>query len=151
MYSPILILFTVILSILYGAKSIDAETVWNALFHFDSSDVNHNIIITSRLPRVVAALLVGAFLAISGALMQGMTRNYLASPSIMGCDGWGSLCYYTLYDISSGNIINWYGCMFNDWFCIRSRYRIWLWFAPSKWLITSEVSNYWNSYWNIFK
>ena len=82
--APILILFTVILSILYGAKSIDAETVWNAIFHFDSSDVNHNIIITSRLPRVVAALLVGAFLAISGALMQGMTRNYLASPSIMG-------------------------------------------------------------------
>ncbi|HDR7527510.1 TPA: iron ABC transporter permease [Bacillus paranthracis] len=82
--APILILFTVILSILYGVKSIDAETVWNALFHFDSSDVNHNIIITSRLPRVVAALLVGAFLAISGALMQGMTRNYLASPSIMG-------------------------------------------------------------------
>ncbi|MHA4213395.1 FecCD family ABC transporter permease [Bacillus cereus] len=82
--APILILFTIILSILYGAKSIDAETVWNALFYFDSSDVNHNIIITSRLPRVVAALLVGAFLAISGALMQGMTRNYLASPSIMG-------------------------------------------------------------------
>lgn len=82
--APILILFTVILSILYGAKSIDAQTVWNALFHFDSSNVNHNIIITSRLPRVVAALLVGAFLAISGALMQGMTRNYLASPSIMG-------------------------------------------------------------------
>ncbi|MDT3495838.1 iron ABC transporter permease [Bacillus toyonensis] len=82
--APMLILATVILSILYGAKSIDAETVWNALFHFDSSDVNHNIIITSRLPRVVAALLVGAFLAISGALMQGMTRNYLASPSIMG-------------------------------------------------------------------
>ncbi|MED0906235.1 FecCD family ABC transporter permease [Bacillus nitratireducens] len=82
--APILILFTVILSILYGAKSIDAETVWNTLFHFDSSNVNHNIIITSRLPRVVAALLVGAFLAISGALMQGMTRNYLASPSIMG-------------------------------------------------------------------
>lgn len=65
-------------------KNIDFETAWNALFHFDSGNVNHNIIITSRLPRVVAALLVGAFLAISGALMQGMTRNYLASPSIMG-------------------------------------------------------------------
>ena len=75
-------------------KSIDAETVWNALFHFDSSDVNHNIIITSRLPRVVAALLVGAFLAISGALMQGMTRNYLAS-LLLWCDGWRCLCYYT--------------------------------------------------------
>ncbi|PED05473.1 FecCD family ABC transporter permease [Bacillus pseudomycoides] len=82
--APIFILLTVMLSILYGAKNIDFETAWNALFHFDSGNVNHNIIITSRLPRVVAALLVGAFLAISGALMQGMTRNYLASPSIMG-------------------------------------------------------------------
>ncbi|PGZ52076.1 ferrichrome ABC transporter permease [Bacillus cereus] len=103
--APILILFTVILSILYGVKSIDAETVWNALFHFDSSDVNHNIIITSRLPRVVAALLVGAFLAISGALMQGMTRNYLASPSIMGVtDGAAfviTLCMIFLPGISS--------------------------------------------------
>ncbi|PGU08722.1 ferrichrome ABC transporter permease [Bacillus cereus] len=103
--APILILFTVILSILYGAKSIDAETVWNALFHFDSSDVNHNIIITSRLPRVVAALLVGAFLAISGALMQGMTRNYLASPSIMGVtDGAAfviTLCMIFLPEMSS--------------------------------------------------
>jgi len=103
--APILILATVILSILYGAKSIDAETVWNALFHFDSSDVNHNIIITSRLPRVVAALLVGAFLAISGALMQGMTRNYLASPSIMGVtDGAAfviTLCMIFLSGMSS--------------------------------------------------
>ena len=76
-------------------ENIDAQTVWNALFHFDSSDVNHNIIITSRLPRVVAALLVGAFLAISGALMQGMTRNYLASPSIMGVtDGAALLLHF---------------------------------------------------------
>ncbi|MDM5155914.1 iron ABC transporter permease [Bacillus sp. DX1.1] len=82
--APIFILLTIMLSILYGAKNIDFETAWNALFHFDSGNVNHNIIITSRLPRVVGALLVGAFLAISGALMQGMTRNYLASPSIMG-------------------------------------------------------------------
>ncbi|WP_242267593.1 iron ABC transporter permease [Bacillus cereus group sp. BfR-BA-01352] len=107
--APILILFTVILSILYGAKSIDAETVWNALFHFDSSDVNHNIIITSRLPRVVAALLVGAFLAISGALMQGMTRNYLASPSIMGVtDGAAfviTLCMIFLPGMSSTGMV----------------------------------------------
>ena len=82
--ATIVILLTIMLSILYGAKNIDFETAWNALFHFDSGNVNHIIIITSRLPRVVGALLVGAFLAISGALMQGMTRNYLASPSIMG-------------------------------------------------------------------
>ncbi|MBD1371014.1 iron ABC transporter permease [Hazenella sp. IB182357] len=82
--SPILIITTVILSILYGAKSIDFYTVWNAFFHYDQENVDHAIIITSRLPRVLGALLVGALLAISGAIMQGMTRNYLASPSIMG-------------------------------------------------------------------
>ena len=39
MYPPIHLIYNYTL-ILYGAKSIDAETVWNALFHFDSSDVN---------------------------------------------------------------------------------------------------------------
>lgn len=82
--APVLIILTTILSILYGAKNIDFITVWNAFLHYDPENVDHAIIITSRLPRVLGALLVGAFLAISGALMQGMTRNYLASPSIMG-------------------------------------------------------------------
>jgi iron complex transport system permease protein len=82
--APFLILLTILLSVFYGAKNIDYITVWNAIFHYDAGNVDHAIIMTSRLPRALGALLVGAFLAISGALMQGMTRNYLASPSIMG-------------------------------------------------------------------
>ena len=82
--SPVVIAGTILLSILYGAKEIDAATIWDALFHFDPGNVNHQIVMHSRLPRVVGALLIGAFLAISGALMQGVTRNPLASPSIMG-------------------------------------------------------------------
>lgn len=82
--SPIFIVLTIWLSIAYGAKQIELSTVWDALFHFDPGNVDHQIIIQSRLARAVGALLVGAFLAISGAIMQGMTRNYLASPSIMG-------------------------------------------------------------------
>lgn len=82
--SPFLIVLAVITSVLYGAKQIDAGTVWNAIMHFDPDNVNHQIIKHSRLPRAIGSLLIGAFLAISGALMQGMTRNYLASPSIMG-------------------------------------------------------------------
>lgn len=83
-FSPFLLLLTLVLSIRYGAKAMDWETVQAALFHFDPTDINHQIIISSRLPRAVGALLVGAALAISGALMQGMTRNYLASPGLMG-------------------------------------------------------------------
>lgn len=82
--APILMALTIVFSIQYGAKSIEPAEVWNAIFHFDTDSIDHQIIMTSRLPRVVGALLIGAFLAISGALMQGMTRNYLASPSIMG-------------------------------------------------------------------
>ncbi|MFD2703500.1 FecCD family ABC transporter permease [Paenibacillus shunpengii] len=82
--APVIIAVTILVSILYGAKDINASEVWNALFYFDSDSIDHQIILTSRLPRVVGALLIGAFLAVSGALMQGMTRNYLASPSIMG-------------------------------------------------------------------
>ncbi|WP_211748020.1 iron ABC transporter permease [Paenibacillus sp. Marseille-Q4541] len=82
--APFLVVLTILFSIHYGAKNIEAAEVWNAIFHFDADSIDHQIIMTSRLPRVVGALLIGAFLAISGALMQGMTRNYLASPSIMG-------------------------------------------------------------------
>lgn len=82
--APLFIVFTIALSILYGTKDIDVTTIWMAITQFDSGNVDHNIIMQSRLPRVLAALLVGAFLAISGAIMQGMTRNYLASPLLWG-------------------------------------------------------------------
>ena len=82
--SPIFMILVTILSILYGAKNIDMNIVKDAFLSFDPGNVNHQIIIYSRLPRVMGALFIGAFLAVSGALMQGMTRNYLASPAIMG-------------------------------------------------------------------
>ncbi|MGM9923658.1 MAG: FecCD family ABC transporter permease [Bacillus sp. (in: firmicutes)] len=107
--APVFVVLTILLSILYGAKQIDYLTVWQAIFHFDAGNVDHNIIMASRLPRVLAALLVGAFLAISGALMQGMTRNYLASPSIMGVtDGSAfviTICMVFLPNLSSFQMI----------------------------------------------
>ncbi|MDE8565070.1 iron ABC transporter permease [Anoxybacillus rupiensis] len=93
--SPVAMVFIIIASILYGAKNIDALTVWKAIVDFDPNNVNHQIVRHSRLPRVIGALLIGAFLAISGAIMQGMTRNYLASPSIMGVSD-GSVFAITL-------------------------------------------------------
>lgn len=82
--SPVFIVLLMALSIFYGAKNIEISTIQDAIFHFDPGNVDHQIIMHSRLPRAIGALLIGAFLAISGALMQGMTRNFLASPSIMG-------------------------------------------------------------------
>lgn len=82
--APLLALLTIAVSVTFGTKDISIRTVGEAFLNYDQANVNHAIIMTARLPRVLGALLVGAFLAISGAIMQGMTRNYLASPSIMG-------------------------------------------------------------------
>ncbi|WP_195574684.1 FecCD family ABC transporter permease [Paenibacillus sp. 1001270B_150601_E10] len=82
--APAAVVLIILLSVLYGSKPIEISTIWDAVFHFDPENVDHQIIRFSRMPRVIGALLIGTFLAISGALMQGMTRNYLASPSIMG-------------------------------------------------------------------
>jgi iron complex transport system permease protein len=72
------------LSLLYGSKPIEPAVIQTAIFHFDPANVDHQIVINSRLPRAVGALFIGGALAVSGALMQGVTRNYLASPGIMG-------------------------------------------------------------------
>lgn len=94
--APAAALLLIVFSIQYGAKDITPGVVWDAVFAFDEQSVDHQIVMTSRLPRVVGALLIGAFLAVSGALMQGITRNYLASPSIMGVAD-GSVFAVTLF------------------------------------------------------
>ncbi|CAJ1002384.1 FecCD family ABC transporter permease [Brevibacillus aydinogluensis] len=107
--SPIAIAIVILTSILYGARNIEAHVVWEAFVHFDAGNVNHQIVMHSRLPRAIGAILIGAFLAMSGALMQGMTRNYLASPSIMGVtDGSAfviTLCMILLPDATSLDMI----------------------------------------------
>lgn len=73
-------------SIAFGAAEIAPANIWEALFAFDASNTKHLIIRTLRLPRTVVATLVGAALAVAGALMQGLTRNPLADPGILGIE-----------------------------------------------------------------
>lgn len=103
--SPFFIALAILLSILYGAKEISALTAWQAFTAFDENNVDHQIILTSRLPRVAAALLVGSFLAVAGAIMQGITRNYLASPSLMGVND-GSAFVITIALVFFPNLPN---------------------------------------------
>lgn len=90
-----LILVMAILSVYYGVKKIELATIQAAVFQFDPANVDHQIIMNSRLPRAAGTLLIGSALAVSGALMQGITRNYLASPGIMGISD-GSILAVTL-------------------------------------------------------
>ncbi|WEG12825.1 iron ABC transporter permease [Pullulanibacillus sp. KACC 23026] len=72
------------LSVAYGAADIHLRTVWQAIFSFNPSLSSHEVIRQIRIPRTLAAILVGAFLAVSGVIMQGLTQNPLSSPSLMG-------------------------------------------------------------------
>ncbi|HRF99172.1 MAG TPA: iron chelate uptake ABC transporter family permease subunit, partial [Aggregatilineales bacterium] len=71
-------------SITLGAADISLATIWDSIFAFDNKSFHHLVIQTSRLPRVVSGVLVGASLAVAGGIMQGLTRNPLASPDILG-------------------------------------------------------------------
>lgn len=93
--APILIVAVTFISIIYGTKDISLHTIWQSIVNFDKSDPDHQIIRSNRIPRAIAVLCVGAFLAVAGAIMQGITRNYLASPSLMGVND-GSAFVITL-------------------------------------------------------
>lgn len=71
-------------SVMLGTTEISLSSLYGSLAHYDPTNIAHIILLTERLPRAVIAALVGASLAIAGALMQTMTRNPLASPGILG-------------------------------------------------------------------
>jgi iron complex transport system permease protein len=78
-------------SIAYGTKSIPAGTVWDALWHYDPTSNDHLIVRTLRVPRTVVGLGVGGALGLAGAVMQGVTRNPLADPAILGIEAGAAL------------------------------------------------------------
>lgn len=79
----ILIFILCYLSITKGFIKTSFNTVIDSYKNFNNSQ-EHIIIRTSRIPRTLNALLVGGALGVSGLLTQGLTRNKLASPSILG-------------------------------------------------------------------
>ncbi|MGW1347351.1 FecCD family ABC transporter permease [Kribbella sp. NPDC002412] len=86
-----LLVLVTLLSIAVGSKQIPLSTVFDALRHYDDANTDHVIIRSLRVPRTVIGLLVGAALGLAGALMQGVTRNPLADPGILGVNGGAAL------------------------------------------------------------
>ncbi|WP_339216912.1 iron ABC transporter permease [Ornithinibacillus sp. FSL M8-0202] len=90
-------------SLLFGAADIDFQSVWLALTSSDQTD-QITIIRELRIPRVVAAMFVGASLSVAGAIMQGLTRNPLADPGLLGLTAGANLALaITIASIPSAN------------------------------------------------
>ena len=81
-----------ILNIFFGAVHIDASVVLDILTGYGLDDDPLNfIILESRLPQAITALLAGAALGVSGLLLQTAFRNPLAGPSVLGISSGASL------------------------------------------------------------
>ncbi|TVX99801.1 FecCD family ABC transporter permease [Cohnella terricola] len=88
--SILLLLLATLAGLMIGAVPIPAREVWESLLHASDSEARQ-IIWNLRLPRVLTGLLVGACLATAGAFLQGIFRNPLADPGIIGVSSGGGL------------------------------------------------------------
>ncbi|MDR2419377.1 MAG: iron ABC transporter permease [Treponema sp.] len=79
-----IILAGLVLSVSLGARNIVPGDIVRGVFGKVKTGAAQLIIWDSRLPRALCALFIGGFLAAGGAVLQGITRNPIASPSIMG-------------------------------------------------------------------
>lgn len=82
-FSALVLGLCVFVSIAWGAADISLKEAYQSLIAFDGS-TDHLIIRTVRLPRSLLAIVVGAAISTAGAIMQGITRNPLADPGILG-------------------------------------------------------------------
>lgn len=67
-----------------GARPIPLATTWQAILHFDPTNPDHLLVRHLRIPRTLLAVVVGAALGTTGAILQALTRNPLSDPGILG-------------------------------------------------------------------
>lgn len=105
----LLLLFLLCSSIVYGYTNTTWHMAIDAFTHFDGSN-EHIVIQSVRLPRALIASAIGASLAISGVLMQTLTKNPLASPDIFGVNAGAGLAVVTgitIFGVSNLQIFTW--------------------------------------------
>ena len=105
----VLLLFCAIVSLAYGVKSVGIRSVIGAFFSNDAPLLEVNIV-SARIPRTIFGILAGAALGVSGLLMQSITRNPIADPSILGVNTGASLfvvCGIAYLHINNANHYIW--------------------------------------------
>lgn len=90
-----------------GAINFSLKALWQA----SATDPDWQIWLNIRLPRILIAILVGLALAVSGAIMQGLFRNPLADPSLLGISSGAALAvaFFIVFSISLPTAIQGYG------------------------------------------
>lgn len=97
-----------------GASFSNLMAAWTGIGNVDSSQVQRDqtIVMSIRLPRLVMGMLVGAALAVSGVVMQGLFRNPLADPGLVGIStgaGLGAVSIIVLGTTMLAPLISFFG------------------------------------------
>lgn len=107
----ILLVSIFVSSIIFGRTFITFDHVFISFVYYDPHVIEHVIIHMERLPRAIIGTVIGASLGVAGALMQALTRNPLASPSVIGINA-GALFFVVmgviLFSISSLIYLMWF-------------------------------------------
>ncbi|MEC1179035.1 iron ABC transporter permease [Metasolibacillus meyeri] len=90
------LLLAIYLHLTSGAFTMTTLEVFKTLLRIDSTDNFDLVIFDFRLPRIVTAVIVGMGLALAGVVLQGITKNGLADPGILGINA-GASCTVVIF------------------------------------------------------
>ncbi len=102
-------ILSILMSITTGASDASVIDVLHAMFDRNAAEGamsarDHIIVFDIRLPRALLGFLIGAALAVSGAVMQGLFRNPLADPGLIGVSSGASLGAVTIIVLGSSMV-----------------------------------------------
>lgn len=91
-----------ITTLTYLSPASTFPQVVDTLLNYDPEDTIHYVNMNIKFPRILGALMIGALLAVGGAVMQGITRNFLASPDVVGVSSGANLGLTIAFYLSIG-------------------------------------------------
>ncbi|WP_341250811.1 FecCD family ABC transporter permease [Euzebya pacifica] len=106
----VLLAVVVLCSLAFGARSVPVAEAWRSLVDPDPTSSDHLVVRDLRVPRTIVGLVVGGALGLAGTVMQGLTRNPLADPGVLGVNAGaavGVVVAINVFDI--GSALGWMG------------------------------------------
>ena len=104
--SLLILIIGLFLAIRLGVTHIGISDVWDSIFNYTET-LEHMLIRDVRIPRVLSVIFTGGILGVTGAMVQGVTRNPIAEPSLLGVSQGATLViaifYATGITINTGN------------------------------------------------
>ena len=99
--SLLLLIGGLVLAVRLGSVHISFSDIWNSIFNYEET-LELMLVRDVRIPRVLSVLMTGGILGVTGAMIQGVTRNPIAEPSILGVSQGATLVIAIFYAMGIG-------------------------------------------------